>query len=163
MVERAPDPFEALSRELLDRLAVEAARPPAAPGTQLVGGIVKAGAKLEALLRLLVKELADAESVSPGTMLPRSAGGAPLTVQRAMAGPLAHAVRDAYRRRPLDALPRRLRTLVADLVGSDSRILSFITVRNQIAKEDGDPHAAKAAIVRLNGLLEEHRRSAGWS
>lgn len=49
--------MDAVSLELLERLTTEEQRPPATPGTYVVGGFAKAGAKLEALLRSVALEI----------------------------------------------------------------------------------------------------------
>ncbi len=154
---------DALSLELLERLTTEERRPPSTPGTHLVGGFVKAGAKLEALLRSVVLEIAETDGVDPSELLAPTIGRAP-PLQKAMAGPLAHGIK-AYvvQRASRIPLPQELLPLIDDLSRSDSRIFEFINARNKVAKEGKDPELARVAIRNLRNLVGTFRRSAGWS
>jgi len=153
--------IEGLSHELLERLSTEEARPEATPGTHLVGGFVKAGAKLEDLLRAVVGVIAEADGVDPSVLLAPVAGRAP-PLRKAMAGPLAHGIKAYVVRRPSN-LPRELRPLLDDLSRSDSRILGFIAARNKVAKEGRDPELARVALRDLRDFVRAFRRSAGWA
>jgi hypothetical protein len=155
------DALDSLSRELLERLSVEKARPGATPSTHLVGGIVKAGAKLEALLREVVKRVAAAERVAPETLL-TPIGGRPLTLHKAMAGPLAHGLKNHFAAGRAKTQVPAVQPIVDDLCAYDSRILEFIRMRNEVAKEGREPRDAHIATKRLHDLLLAFRKDAGW-
>jgi hypothetical protein len=155
------DVLDSLSRELLERLTVEEARPGTTPSTHLVGGIVKAGAKLEALLRETVKRVAAADGVAPESLL-TPVGGRPLTLHKAMAGPLAYGLKNHFGSRGARPLVPTLQSIVDDLRAHDSRILGFIKMRNEVAKEGREPRDAHVATKRLHALLSAFRKDAGW-
>jgi hypothetical protein len=157
------DSIEKISLELLERLATEEGRPATTPGTHLVGGLVKAGVKLEALLRAIVLEVADVDGVDPGALLAPS-GARPTSIHKAMAGPLAHGLRSHLEtRRPQPPIPAQLRPILDDLVRRDSRIFAFITMRNEIAKEGQEPKLAVTVMKKLRELVSGFRKHAGWS
>lgn len=153
--------IDTLSQELLERLNTEDARPVTTAGTHLVGGLVKAGAKLEGLLRAIVQAVADADGLDPTALL-APAGGRPLTVRKAMAGPLAYGLKDHLAARRGKPLPAALRPLLDNLASRDSRILGFIALRNEVAKEGREPRDARLAMRRLRELVATFRRNAGW-
>lgn len=155
------DSIESLSMELLERLSTEERRPSTTPSTQLVGGLVKSGAKLEALLRAIVQVVADADGVDPVALLAPT-GGRPLTLRKAMAGPLAHGLKAHLGSRRAGPLPEMLRPILDDLTGRDSRILEFLKRRNETAKEGREPKLAQPAVRRLRELVAMFRRNAGW-
>jgi len=154
--------LESLSRELLDRLTTEDTRPTTTAGTHIVGGLVKTGAKLEALLRVIVQAVADADGVAPETILSPT-GGRPLSLRRAMAGPLAHGLKSHLATRRGKPLPEELQPILRDVTRNDSSILQFISVRNEIAKEGHEPRLARAPMQKLRRLVSEFRKNAGWS
>lgn len=154
--------LEALSLELIERLTTEQERPQGTAGTHLVGGIVKAGAKLEALLRAMVVAVAEADGVDPSELLAATGGRAP-PVRRAMAGPLACGLKQRALSRPAGTLPAAFKPVLDDLRSRDSRILAFIALRNEIAKEGREPRDGKRAILRLRELMVTFRKHAGWS
>lgn len=154
--------IESLSRELLERLTTEETRPTTTAGTHIVGGLVKAGAKLEALLRVIVQTVADADGVAPETILSPTAGR-PLSLRKAMAGPLAHGLRSHLAARSGKPLPKELQPILRDVARKDSSILQFISIRNEIAKEGHEPGLARVPIQKLRRLVSEFRKSAGWA
>ncbi len=155
------DALDSLSRELLERLTIEETRSGGTPSTQLVGGIVKVGAKLEALLREVVRQVAVSEGIAPEDLL-MPMGGRPLTLRKAMAGPLAHGLKQhfivAHTKLPLPAL----KPIVDDLCARDSRVLGFIKMRNEVAKEGREPRDAYVSTKRLHDLVLALRKAAGW-
>lgn len=156
-----PATLESSSRELLERLSKEDERPVATAGTHLVGGLVKCGAKLEALLRVVVQTVADADGLDAESLV-AAAGGRPLTLRKAMAGPLAHGLKAYLATRRGRPLPLEVKPILDDLARRDSRILEFITLRNEIAKEGGEPQNAKVAMRKLRDLVATLREKAGW-
>src|SRR5437879_3238013 len=79
--------IESLSRELLERLIKEEGRPvTTGPSPLLLGGVVKVGVELEALLRAVVSVVADTDGVDPGTLLAPTSGRRPPLLHNAMAG-----------------------------------------------------------------------------
>jgi len=154
-----------LSLALLERLNVEVARPPGEPSTTLVGGIVKAGSKLDALLREVIVYVAEVEAQRPEDLLARvgRGGGSKPNLRNANAGPLAYGLKEYFASRSVTTVPLLVRSLVQDLVAGDSAILSFITVRNEIAKQGGDPSRGRPAAARLRRLIEDFRRTIARS
>ncbi len=152
------DHLETASRELLARVDTERSRPAATPGTTLAGGIAKVGAKLEALLRALLVEVAEAESTPPETLLPMI-GGRRVPLRRATGGQLVHALSDLFSR---GRETRRTRAFINDLRRPQSRIRTVIRVRNEVAHEATVPVESTTALADLRSLLIEHRRDAGW-
>lgn len=151
--------LDTLSRELLERLTVEEARPGLTPSTHLVGGIVKAGAKLEAFLREAVRQVAVAAGIAPEDLL-TPMGGRPLTLRKAMAGPLAHGLRQHFAAG--GAQVPALKPIVDDLCARDSRVLAFIKMRNEVAKEGREPRDAQVSKKKLHELVVTLRKDAGW-
>jgi hypothetical protein len=154
------DALESLSRELLERLTVEEARTGETPATHLVGGLVKAGVKLEALLREVVRQVAAAEGIAPEALLTPT-GGRPLTLRKAMAGPLAYGLKEHFAVKRTIQVPAA-KPIVDDLCARDSCVLGFIKMRNEVAKEGREPRDGRLATKRLQQLLLALRRDAGW-
>ncbi len=157
------DDIERLSRELVDRLTTEQARPNTTPGTHLVGGVVKSCLKLEQLLKALVVAAAEADGVDPNLFLVlRARDGKAPRLSRATAGHLWHSLKARARDRSMRPLPRHWKPLLRDLTARHSRIMEFVALRNEIAHEGGEPRNAEAAMTAVLKLVIEFRRVAGW-
>lgn len=156
--------LEKLSAELLDRLSKEADRPAAAPGTELVGGLVKAGAKLEDLLREVVVAAAAIERCEPERLLGPVGGprGQKPKLQKAMAGSLAYGLRAWYGEKDSREIPPFARPLVVDILAKDSAVRAFIDVRNAVAKTGADPASARPATNKLAKVITAFRSENGW-
>ncbi len=63
---------------------------------------------------------------------------------------------------PSMSIPVRVGPLLDDLLSPDSSILRFIAVRNDVAKEDGDPAQGRAAATGLKTTILDFRGRAGW-
>jgi hypothetical protein len=156
-----PDELDRLSRELLNRLSKDDVGPPATAASHLVGRMVKAASALENLLRAVVVYVAKREG-RPAEDLLTPVGGKKPSLRKSMAGPLAHGLRAYFVNRPSNSIPVRIGPIIDDLVQPQSTILRFIAVRNDVAKEDGDPEQSRAAARELKVLVKEFRRRAGW-
>jgi hypothetical protein len=155
------DALDRLSHELLKRLSKDGVGPPVTAASHLVGRLVQAGSALENLLRAVVvyvaaRELRDVEE------LLAPAGGKKPSFRKAMAGSLAYGLRNYFSQRPSKSIPVRVGSLIDDLLSPDSSILRFIAVRNDVAKEDGDPAQGRAAATDLKATILDFRRRAGW-
>lgn len=157
--------MEELSAELLRRLTKEVGRPSAEGGTALVGGVVKAGSKLEDLLRAVVVAASEFERCAPEALLASVGGpnGPKPKLAKAMAGPLAYGLVHRYKGKPVSAIPAFARPLVLDLVSEDSAIRTFIDIRNQVAKTNKDPEGARPATARLAKVVAAFREENGWT
>jgi hypothetical protein len=156
------DEFKKLSGELLERLSKEEARPPTTPKTALVGGVVTACRLLESLLREAIRAVAVNEGCHPGDILipphlqhPNRRPG----IDRASAGKLAHALKlfRSSRRHP-DVVA----SIVSDLRARNSVILTFIDVRNLVAKQGEDPALLVGPTRNLKQWVIRFRRNSGW-
>jgi hypothetical protein len=155
------DMLEKASRELLERLSTELARPQGTAGTHLVGGLTKIGSKLEALLRALLVEMAALQGVQVDGLLP-TIGDRPISLRRATGGQVVRALERLTTHH--GRLPPRIRALVNDLRRwRDSVISRVIEVRNEAAHEGVVPARAAAAVRELKELVVNHRRDAGWT
>lgn len=153
--------LQKLSGQLSERLSKEDGRPPAAPGTVLVGGVVTAGRILEKLLRAAVVEVSRTDGIDPTEIVGRGAGR-PRPMSKATAGELAHGLKNFLHRRQDRSVSTLLDPLTEDLLARSSRILNFIKVRNEVAKEGKEPKTARAAVKQLHQLMLSFRRNAGW-
>lgn len=151
--------LDVASRELLERLDTEDARPPETAGTHLVGGLTKIGAKLEALLRATVLELAEAEGVAVESLLPMLSGKK-VALRQATGGQLVRALDQLELRR--GTMSAAARTIVDDLRRRPSAIRTLVRVRNEAAHGDGVPKNASSAVRGLRRLLVQCRRAGGW-
>jgi hypothetical protein len=155
------DDLDRLSRELLERLSKDDVGPPVTAASHLVGRLVKASSALENLLRAVVIDVAAREGRQPEELL-TPVGGKKPSLRRSMAGPLAYGLREYFWRRPSSSIPTRVGVLVDDLLRDQSAILRFIAVRNDVAKEDGDPARGRVATADLKRIVAEFRGRAGW-
>lgn len=152
-----------LSSELLDRLSKECGRAPTTAGTELVGGIVKAGGKLEDVLQEVVRVIAGFEGCPPQHMFSNeSPGGRAVDLTRATAGALARGLRRWYEREGLERAPVFARPLVADLLAKRSAIHAFISLRNAVTHAEADPKKAGPVTLDLARVVEAFRAANGW-
>ena len=152
------DRLEAASAKLLDRLHKERDRAPEAGATAAVGGMGKLGSTLEAMLRELLKEIADAQGIAADELL-RAPGGA-VTTDRATLGQLASALKNAARRARSPGV--RHRAILRDLQQPASAIFRVVKVRNEAIHEATLARESGEVLDALNALVVRHRRDAGW-
>jgi hypothetical protein len=127
--------LEERSRELLERLSKDDDGPVVTAASHLAGKITLTGVALEKLLRAALGLAADLEKCAPEDLLASTSAGRRPSWRKAMAGQLAHGLRDHYRSAPARPIPTPLRVLVEDLLEEPSAILTYISVRNDVVKE----------------------------
>ncbi|GAB4510406.1 MAG: hypothetical protein Tsb0020_27570 [Haliangiales bacterium] len=136
------------AQALLERIDTELSRPRETAETHLVGGIVKMGARLEALLRIALEIACAEQDRDVSDFLPRNK-----SLRRATAGQIAHALKRASVARDSGA-----RLLGEDVrrSGRDSVLFRIIELRN-VAAHEGDLDVADATEVlfALRVLLEQ--------
>lgn len=153
--------LDSISAELLTRLDKEHLRAASEPATALVGGVVTACRHLESLLRESVRVLAASEGCDPTDIItpPHQRYGRRPLLDKVSAGRLAGGLIHFRRTKPI---PRPISALVSDLSATDSAILNFIRVRNEVAKQGADPGLLPEPTRRLKAWVTNFRRSSGW-
>jgi len=154
--------LEQRSRELLERLSKDEDGPVVTAHSHLLGKVTATGVALEKLLREALGLVADLEKCAPEELLASTSSGRRPSWRKAMAGQLAHGLRDHYRNEPARPIPAPLRVLVQDLLQDPSAILTYITVRNEVVKEGGDAGRAREPAAKLKVLVQRHRAELGW-
>lgn len=150
------------SRELLERLSKDEDGPMVTAHSHLLGKVAATGVALDKLLRAALGLAADLEKCAPEDLLASTSSGRRPSLRKAMAGQLAHGLRDHYRGPPARPIPTPLRVLVEDLLQEPSAILTYITVRNDVVKEGGDASRAREPGAKLKALVLRYRAEAGW-
>lgn len=155
------DELERVSKELLERLSKEEARPPSTPKTSLVGGVVTACRLLESLLRETVRSVAADEGCHSGDILvpPHLQRSRPPGIDRASAGKLAHALRLFRSSRNHSKV---VALVLSDVRARKSAIQDFIDVRNLVAKQGADPALLVGPTRALKAWVLRFRKNSGW-
>lgn len=154
--------LEKLSKELLDRLDTEAARPPETKETTTVGGIAKIGSKLEQLMKASLCYVADALAQTPDALLAAASRGKPPSLRKATLGPLAYAMQTALQNPTAADLAPLVLPLLHDMARRPSSILSFVSLRNDAIHSGRLPAGAVRAARDLKAVVVELRKRAGW-
>jgi hypothetical protein len=154
------DPIERTSKDLLDRLAKESARPPGTAPTHRAGGVTKVGSALELLLRALLIETAGIDGVPAVALLP-TIGTRAVSIERATGGQLVRALQAL--RIPTRERPLRVKAILDDIQQPRSVIRGVIEIRNDVAHGGAVPVRLADALRDLKELVILHRKQAGWA
>lgn len=150
--------LDRVSRELLDRVETELARPGSAGRTVKLGGVTLAGRLVEALLRLVLSRTCREARTSPEEALYIS--GCRTEIDQATTADVAKAL--AAMAASVPAQHRSVRVIIKDLSGPSrtSAIRYFRAVRNVgVHRADTD---ARKPFLELQRMLRTYRVDAGF-
>ncbi|MFZ4789763.1 MAG: hypothetical protein ACOYMW_02490 [Candidatus Competibacteraceae bacterium] len=153
------DDLEHVSAELLARLVKQKSSSSQIGPTQELGGIARASALLEKLLRLVLKDMAEAMDTTADALVTRTKGE-PVNLNRATGGLLLSALKLTTQETAAES--PCVRMIVREVCLPNNRILRVIKARNKTIHGTNEPASARTALVDLKSLIEEYRRDAGW-